>query len=53
MKDSLLLLIANLFALGCAYFSYELANKNFEGWGWFLFCGVICVQTFTTKKEKS
>ncbi len=45
------LLVANTPALACIIASIYLAANSLDGWGWFLFAGVIVTQTVKTNKE--
>lgn len=55
MKYLLANLGVNLVALACLIIAGILAFKGRDGWGWFLFVGLVCASSieFFPKREKS
>jgi hypothetical protein len=51
MNHPFLLLAANLTSVACVVGAAYLASKGTEGWGYFLFVAVLCVQTFSSGGE--
>lgn len=51
MKDVALLVIANSASLASIVAAGYLAAHGKDGWGWFLFVGVICTATLKYTKE--
>lgn len=47
MKHLLVAIVATLPALVCFGVSAYLAVKGKEGWGWFLFVGLLCAGSIT------
>lgn len=52
MKYILANLGVNLVALACVGFAGYLAINNKEGWGWFLFVGILTAASATFGKQK-
>lgn len=42
MKFPVSLIAANLISITCVVFAGIIATKGQTGWGWFLFCAVVC-----------
>jgi hypothetical protein len=36
-------IISGIGGIFCIVFAGILIEKNVEGWGWFLFCGILCM----------
>ena len=52
MKYIIIILVANLVSLMCVAGSFYLVLNDIDGWGWFLFCGVITFVAIEYKKQK-
>ena len=52
MNYPFLLLVSNLTSVACVVSAGYLATKGTEGWGWFLFVAVLCVQSFSSGGER-
>jgi uncharacterized membrane protein HdeD (DUF308 family) len=53
MKHLFANLGVNLVALGCVSAAAYLAINSKEGWGWFLFVGLLCAGSVTFGKSDS
>ena len=53
MQSMLASLGVNLVALGCIGVAGYLAVQSKEGWGWFLFVGLLCAGSVSFKSDKS
>ena len=53
MKYMLANLGVNLVALACVGAGAYLAVNGKDGWGWFLFVGLLCAGSVTFKNDKS
>ena len=49
----LLLLLSNLSALACVIAAAALAVNQIEGWGWFLFVGLLMTSYLTNSSSGS
>ena len=53
MRIFLANIAANLVALACVIIAGHLAVHAIPGWGYFLFCGVLCEATVGFKSESN
>lgn len=45
-------MLANLVAIACIGVAGYLALQSKEGWGWFLFVGLLCAGSVSSKSSK-
>lgn len=53
MKETLLLLIANISAMIATVFAGQLAYDGKDGWGWFLFAAIVLSTTLKYEQSQS